>query len=51
MASMPNFEQVMITREDFEENGSIIIDKKCFDWMYLFFMVNLFMLNLDLLRL
>jgi len=31
MASMPNFEQIMISREEYEENGTVIINKKCFD--------------------
>ena len=31
MASMPNFESIMMTKEDYEENGFVLIDTKCFD--------------------
>ncbi len=31
MASMQSFESIMMTKEDFEENGILLIDKKCFD--------------------
>ena len=31
MASMQSFESIMMTKEDFEENGIVLIDKKCFD--------------------
>ncbi len=31
MSSMQSFESIMMTKEDFEENGMVLIDKKCFD--------------------
>jgi hypothetical protein len=31
MASMQSFESFMMTKEDHEEQGLVLIDKKCFE--------------------
>ena len=31
MASMQSFESVMMTKEDYEEQGIVLIEKKCFE--------------------
>ena len=30
MASMPTFEQIMMTKEEYDEHGAILIERKCF---------------------
>jgi actin-related protein len=31
MASMQSFESIMMTKEDYDEHGFVLIDKKCFE--------------------
>jgi hypothetical protein len=35
MASMQSFESIMMTKEDYEEQGLVLIDKKCFEWFHI----------------